>query len=290
MAQKVGPGRRVKEEPTMYNEQIIDPIINMLNRVKQSLFQIFPNLIAAVCVLLVGILIAHLVRAFWDRLINNLERFIPNKKAQDILKRFIVERPVSKVISGILYWMIIFFSFTVATETLGLPVITTWLSGMAEYLPRILVACLIGFAGIIAGHVVRDIVVTAITSARLEYGDILGKLAQAAIVLVTMLIGIRQLGIDITFLTNIITGIVVALLFGAVLAFGLGAKTSVSNILASHYLKKTHIVGNAVKIEDVKGRIIEITPVSVILDTTEGQVFIPAKKFSESASLLIKEE
>jgi len=270
--------------------QFAEAVASILDRFKHGLFQIIPNLVVALIILAAGLLLAYIVKAIGERFINSLPHLIPSRKIQGRLKHFISEKPVSRVIGSILYWIIIFFFITVATETMGLPVITAWLSGIVNYFPRILAAVLIGLTGIIGGLIVRDIIATSASSVGVAYGNFLGKLSQAAIILVTVLIAIEQMGIDVAFLTDVISIVLAALLFGAALAFGLGAKTSVSNILASHYLQKTYRVGHTLRIGEITGQVTAITPVAVILDTAEGQVSIPAKDFSEAASVLIAEE
>jgi len=87
-------------------------------------------------------------------------------------------------------------------------------------------------------------------------------------------------------LINLINIVLGATLFGGALAFGLGARVSVSNILAAYYLKSLYREGQQVKINDIEGQILQLTPTSVLLETSEGQVTIPAKEFSEKASTL----
>jgi small-conductance mechanosensitive channel len=274
----------------MNDNQFVDNFIKLFSQFKESLFQFLPNVVASLLIFLAGLLFASLIKILTERFINQVHHLIPNKNIQTRIKRFIAEKPVSPVIGSVLYWIIVFFFLTAATEALGLPVVTTWLSGVADYLPRILAAVLIGIAGIIGGIIVRDIIVTTTASTGFIYGETLGKLANITIILVTVIIGIEQVGIDITLLTSLLTIIIGGLLFGATLAFGLGARTSVSNILASYYLKKTYQVGHMVTIGDKKGRIVRITPVAVILDATDGQVYIPAAEFSETASTLVTKE
>ena len=47
------------------------------------------------------------------------------------------------------FWIIIFFFVTLFTEIIGLPVITSWLAGLGDYLPNILAGIVIIFFGII---------------------------------------------------------------------------------------------------------------------------------------------
>lgn len=269
--------------------QIISDFGKIFTNVKQNLFNFLPNFFGAILIFFVGLIVAHLLRAITNRFFKNLGRLIPSEKAKNKLHPTRLEQP-AVVISKILYWIVLFFFITVATEAMGLPVVTMWLSGIVSYLPKILIAVLIGAIGIIGGVILRDIIISAATSARIEYGDTLGKLAQYAILLITILIAIDQIGIDIAFLMSIIMILVAALLFGAALAFGLGARTSVSNILASYYLQKIYKVGHRVKIRDMEGEIIQITPTAVILETSYGQVIVPAKQFNEMTSVILKKD
>jgi len=118
----------------------------------------------------------------------------------------------------------------------------------------------------------------------------LGEITRYIILVITIIIAINQIGIDISFLTHLLYIVLAALLFGAALAFGLGAKTSVSNILASYYISRTYSEGNIIRIGEHEGRIIKITSTSVFLETESGQVIIPAKEFNENKSILIEKE
>jgi small-conductance mechanosensitive channel len=75
----------------------------------------------------------------------------------------------------------------------------------------------------------------------------------------------------------------------ASLAFGLGARTAVGNVIAVHYLRKSYRVGDAVRIGSIEGEIAAITRTAVLLETPDGQVEVPASKFSEEISVLLSE-
>ena len=273
----------------MSYKQLIADLDRLLVQFKQSALEFLPHLVGAVAIFLIGLVLARLLRALLRRLINSLDRFVPSRKIQGSLRRVGIERPASEVIGGVLYWIVILFFLTRATEALGLPVVTTWLGDLATFLPRILAAVLIGFAGLFGGILLRDVLTRAAISAGVTYGDVLGRLTQVSVLMVTLLVGIEHLGVNISFLTNIIIVMVGAFLLGAILAFALGARTSISNILGSYYLQKLYRVGHTVSIGGFRGRIIQITPTAVILESPEGQVFVPAKMFDEVTSILIEE-
>jgi small-conductance mechanosensitive channel len=126
-------------------------------------------------------------------------------------------------------------------------------------------------------------------SAGIEYGELLARLTQIAIFLVAFLIGIDQIGIQIESLVVLIAMVFGTVLGGMALGFGLGAKTVVGNLIASHYLTQTYQIGQTVRIGEIQGRVEELTPSAVILETPEGRVLIPAGEFSKKHSTLIAE-
>ena len=95
---------------------------------------------------------------------------------------------------------------------------------------------------------------------------------------------------DILFIIIILSIILGALLFGAALAFGLGARNSVNNILSSYYLQNSYKEGDTIQMGEIEGVIIKINPTSVIVDTKSGQIMIPAKDFDEKKTVLIKKK
>ena len=273
----------------MSYHQLIADFGALFLRFEQRALMLLPRLAGALFIFFAGLVLAYLVRSLSRRLIEKLDRLVPGERLQRNLRRLGMERPASEVVSRILFWIVVLFFLTAATETLGLPVITTWLGGIALYLPRFLSAVLIAFAGLIGGLFLRDLIATAAASAGLTYAATLGRLAQVATLLVSLLVAVDQAGLNIAFLTSILLILFGAVLFGGALAFALGARTSVANILASHYLQKTYKVGHRVKIGEIQGEIVQITPTAVLLETAEGRVTVPAKQFGEAVSILLIE-
>jgi small-conductance mechanosensitive channel len=273
----------------MDKNQVLFDIDLMLNQLEDILFLFLPKLLLAIIIFLSGFILARIIRALINRFIDRMERMIPNKTVQKKLKQISID-PSTRLFSNLIYWIIIIFFLTAATEILGLPIITNWLGGLVNYLPNLLLAALLIFTGVIGGRLLRDTVNTAITKAGATYGDIVGQFAYYVIVVIAILLAITQIGVDLAILTGIIHIVLAAALFGATLAFGIGAKTSISNILACYYLQSRYKVGETVKIDNIEGQILEFTPTSLIMESDIGQITIPAKKFSEENSILIKKE
>jgi len=270
----------------MNYHQLVEEFRRMISVIWDFLIELVPKLIMGLIVLLIGYLIARIVQSLVHRFIGYLDRIINNNLKNRLLQ---VNLSSSKTfIAKTFFWIIIFFFVTLFTEILGLPVITSWLAGLGEYLPNILAGVVIIFFGIIFSRLVSDLIKNASFKSGISNSQTLGKVTRYIILVITIIIAINQIGVDISFLTHLLYILLAALLFGAALAFGLGAKTSVSNILASYYISRIYSEGNIIRIGEHEGRIIKITSNSVFLETESGKVIIPAKEFNEQKSILIE--
>lgn len=246
-----------------------------------------PAAVAAVLLLAGGWLLGRLLGSWTRRLLARLDGLAPARGLQAVLRRVGVERPASEVVGAVVFWLVFLFFAAAATETVGLPVVAAWLSAVTYYLPRVLVAFVILMIGLFAGALARDAVTAAGTAAGLAYASVLGRLAQVVIVTLAVVTSIDQLGVESRFLVTTLAIGTGAIIGGAALAFGLGARTAVSNIIGSHYVRQAYRPGQRIRIGGVEGTIVATTTTAVMLETAEGRVLVPAKDFSEVASVLV---
>jgi small-conductance mechanosensitive channel len=245
-----------------------------------------PGLLAAIALLLVGWALAVLLRRLAVRLTRRFDGFARRSNVDGALHRIGMTRALSDVFGAFVFWTIFLFFGAGATEALGLPVLSTWLTGVAFFVPRVAAALLIVLVGLLLANLVHDAVRAASATAHMAYGDALAQIVRTALVSVAVLIAVNELGIDVTILT-VTLGVVLGATFGGVaLAFGLGARTAVSNIIGSHYLRQMVRVGQTVRLGVVEGEIEAITPTSVVLKNADGRVIVPAKEFNEVISIL----
>jgi hypothetical protein len=244
-----------------------------------------PSLLTALVILLAGFLLALLLQAAARRLSGRVARLIAGltQAGRDLPDT----RPIDQGVGRAVFWLVMVCAGMAATETLGLPVVTTWLSGVATFVPRVVVAIFIVALGIVAARVTRQVVSRMAVSAKLAGADRIGRIAELVLLLSTALIAIEQLGVEVSFLKTTLLILLAALVGGAALAFGLGGRELVANILAAHYVHKIYQVGQTVRIGDAEGRIVRFTETSVILESGVGQVAVPARRFSDRHSTLV---
>lgn len=260
---------------------MLNDLNNLFLSLKDQFVELLPNILLSLVVLGLGYLFAKMVKYLIKKAILYIGKLISlNYKTVDLSK-------AASFIGIAFFWLIIFSTVLMITDILGLTIITQWFEEILKYIPNVLAAIMIIFAAIVIGNFISSAIVSFASRVGISHGLTLGKIAQYFILFTAIVIAIDQIGIEISFLINIVIIILAAMLFSAGLAFGLGAKTSISNILAAFYIRKSYQEGDVIQIGTVRGTIIKIDSRSVILENEEGQVNIPAKEFNETRSILI---
>ena len=245
-----------------------------------------PKVVIAVAVLVLGWLLARLLRMLIVRTISRLDQFWQQLISKRGLQNLQPRHPPARIVGELIFWLLMLVFVTLSTEILGLGIFGTWLKEIVTYLPLAAAGLLIVLVGFVLSSLARDLVASTAASAGLTHGDLLGRSAQFIILFIAIIIGIDQIGIDIAFLSIIIGIILGTMLLAIALAFGFGAQTHVSNVIAANQLRLLYSVGDKVRIDDIEGRVTDITASRVIIETETGSVDVPAKFFDEKITII----
>jgi small-conductance mechanosensitive channel len=249
-----------------------------------------PYLFGALLLLLVGWLMARLARIGALKLGDAVNRLLGHFLSVERLAHVRMTPRGIRLLGDVTYWLIIFFFLTGATKIAQLDAFYSWLQKILAYLPTLIAGGLIVFAGYLVSGLVRDLVSAAVEAAGVKQSRMFGVIAQGIVFLTALVIGIGQIGIDVTFLVTIIAIALAAVLAAFSLAFGLGARTLVSNLIGANYLQQHLRRGQVVRIGDIEGEILDMTPVNVVIAGPAGRTVIPAKVFHEQVTVLVTPE
>jgi len=269
-------------------DQLEQQLIDGLNQFILTVGAYLPKLLSAVVLLLLGLILAWGAKWLILRLGAGIDRMVQAIGIASLHVR--LRWPVADILGWLIYWMIILFYITLAVEVLGFKGLSDWLGNLITYLPSLLLAGLFIFGGFLLGNTIRDRITTGGRSAGLQRTDTLGSWTRMIIILLAVLVGLAQIGIDVRLFEYILTIFVAALAIAIALAFGMGAGPTVSNIISARYVRKTYQVGQKIRINNLQGKILEMSSTGVVLDTDAGRTFIPARVFDEEASVLLDDE
>ena len=242
-----------------------------------------PQLLAGIAILLLGWLLAYLFSRLARRLIQGLD-FVFTRLARAGVGDQLKTR-YARIIEKVVFWVTIVFFITVSANVLGWTLFSRWMDSVVSYLPGLLTGLLIIMVGFVLANFTRSAIMTAALKSGIGQSSMMARSAQIIIIFSAVIIGVEQIGLDVDFLSTLIVVITGTLFAGAALAFAFGAKTLVANLLGAQYSRKHCRLGETLRIGEVEGRVIEITQLSIVLDTVEGRAVIPAKQFNELTTM-----
>ena len=263
-------------------------LIHSFDQLISTFMAYLPNLFSALVLLIAGFIMAAFVRTLLLRLGQWMEQF--TNKVGISSYYFRVRWPITRIIATIIYWLVILFFISAAAKSLGLPGIAEWLNKLIDYSPSILFAALIIWTGFVIGDFAKEKLAARLGGARIQQTEQLGNAARILVITLTIIIGLGQLGVEVDLLAQLLVILTFAVMLALALAFGVGAGTTVANIIALRNLGRHYQKGQRIRIGELEGEISELSKTAVILDTDTGQVMIPAKLFQEQTCILLDED
>src|SRR5687768_14618646 len=207
----------------------MDRVDMMLEPVRVFLVQIghfLPKLALAVVVLIAGWMLAKLARFTIIKALRAINFNVLTERAgmDGFLRQGGVQSDTTEIFGVLIYWLVILAALVIAFNSLGLTYITDLLRQVVLFVPKVIVALLILAFGAYFARFVGGTVMTYCRNVGIQDGELLGSLAQYAIMTFVVLIALEQVNVggEIVRLSFLI--ILGGAVFALALAFGLGSQ------------------------------------------------------------------
>lgn len=267
----------LKQEMAMIGDITLGP----LQQASQTIMNYLPQLVGALALLLVGWIVAMLLRKVTGKALRaaGVDVIAQRMGITTVLARGGISKRPSELLGWGSYWLILFSTLVATFNALGLEMASLLLHAIALYIPRLLVALLLFGLGFVASRYIDTIVTAGATALNLPMPDIWGRAAQSLILFMASIMVLNELGIA----TRMVTlSFIVLLAVGgltAVLAFGLGSKDVAGQLSAGQCLRNVLQPGDVVQYGCYEGTVQEIGYTHIGLVTEEGIVTIPNATF-----------
>ncbi|MCF8247237.1 MAG: mechanosensitive ion channel [Saprospiraceae bacterium] len=245
----------------------------------QKLLGTIPGILGAIIILLLGWLFAKFVAKGVARLLKliKFDKLADKIKATDFLKKANVERSPSEVIGVFVYWILLLLVIISASDALGWAAVSGEVSKLLSLLPNVLVGIVFFVIGYYIASFVRDVIRGAASSMNIGAGKLISSFVFYLLLILITLTALNQAGVDTSIITGNLMLILGAILGAAAISYGFASKDVLSNILAGFFSRRTFSIGQTIEIEGVRGKIVSVSNISVILQTSENeQVVVPA--------------
>ena len=261
-----------------------DIIMESIATIWFEITKIFPSVIGALIILIIGWLITKIV----IKILKKGLKLIKANKLDDILNDIeIVEgRQLNfntiKIVTTFVKWVIYVMLIIMVSDILNLTMISEQISNLLGYLPQLFSAFVIFTIGLILANAIKKAIKSFFDSMDMSGGKIISQVVFFIILTFISITALNQAGIDTEIITSNITMILAAFLLAFSLAFGFGAQRVVGDLLKTFYARKTYEVGQKIEFNGMEGEIETINSISVTLKTSKGKFVIPIKDIVES--------
>jgi hypothetical protein len=186
----------------------------------------FPRLLGAVIVFLIGLLLAAVLKNVIVRVSGwlRLDMLSDKLELKSSFEKAGIRLRVDQLLGWIVRWFVIVAALIAAADILEWPQVTLFLREVVVYLPNVFIAVVVLLAGMLLANFVRDIVHKAVVAAKLESADFLSGIARWAIFIFALMAALVQLQIAEELIRMLFAGFVAMLALSMGLAFGLGGK------------------------------------------------------------------
>ncbi len=237
----------------------------------QSLIEQYPEILAILIVVL-GAIAARLFSG-WS---VSLARLITAALSQFDFAPENLEPKFEQLIRRCAFFAVLVIFLLLALRTLDIGTLAIIIDVVISFVPRLLVAAAIILGGYLLGMLAKEVIANMSDTAS---ESIMPSLAQYLIIIIAVVTGLEQLAIEITFLATFLLVILAALLGSLSLAFALGSKDLVANMLMRRELDR-YAIGDTLTVDGHSGQITEISGSGLVITTEEGNVVIPATRLA----------
>jgi small-conductance mechanosensitive channel len=198
-----------------------------------SLISFLPRFIGAVVVLLIGLIVASLLRRLVMKLseLLKLDELARRLEVKTSFEQVGVRLHIGKLLGWIVKWFFVIVFLVAAADILKWTQVTEFLRDVVLYLPNVIIAVVILLVGVILANFVRNVVKTAVEAARLSSSSFLAGISKWSILVFSFMAALVQLGIAQDLIRVLFTGLVAMLALAGGLAFGLGGREYATQFL-----------------------------------------------------------
>ena len=211
----------------------MNSLLEPLQSVVGQVLAFLPRLALAVAVVIAGWLLAKAARFALVKALRAINFNVLTDRAglDGFLAQGGIRQDTTAIFGVLVYWLVVLAALVIAFSTLGLTYIPDLLRQVVVFVPRVMVAIVILAFGAYFARFIGGAVMAYCRNVGIQDGEILGRLAQYAILVFVVLIALEQMQIggDIvrsSFLI-ILAGVVLAL----ALAFGIGGRDWAAELL-----------------------------------------------------------
>ncbi|MCA9930544.1 MAG: mechanosensitive ion channel [Anaerolineales bacterium] len=244
-----------------------------------------PRLLTTLLILLLGWLIARVLGAVVKRLADrfHLQSLLARTGVQAGLERAEIKKSGADLLYMFVFWIIFLNFILIGLEHLGLDTAVEPLRNLIAFLPRLLAALATLTAGILLAQFLGRAAQAALSGMDVEFHAEVGQGVNILLIIMVVIVVLEQLGINATILTTVFTNVLTIVIGGLALAFGLGGRGVVRNVLAGYYAREQFGAGDIIMVNGEVGSLEGIGTLNAEIRVGDELLIVPNTRLTETA-------
>ena len=246
--------------------------------------KIFPNIIGALFVLIIGFFMTKLIVKIIKKVLKLAKVSKLDEKINEIeiVEGKNLNFDTIKVVSSFIKWLMYIMLIIIASDIMNLKIISEQIGELLSYLPKLLTALVIFMIGLLFANFVKNGLKSLFESMDMSGGKAISQVVFFLLLIFITITALNQAGIDTEIISNNINMIIAAFLLAFAIAFGLGAREIVGKLLKTFYARKTYEVGQEITFNDESYIIDTVQSISIILKNSKGKLIVPIDDLIEN--------
>jgi hypothetical protein len=215
-------------------------IVRSLQDALSQFFSYIPQLIGAIVILIVGYIVAKILQAVVGRILQGIgfDGWMERAGIKRFFDRADTRQTPASILGKLIFWFVFIIAIVMATDALGIRQVSAVFSQLIAYIPNIIAAILILILASLLANFVAGLVRGATGM------DVLGTVAQVAIIVYAVFAALTQLGIAVQLTAPTFLIVLGALALAAAIAFGFGAQGVARDIVERAYNRSGQVTGD----------------------------------------------
>ncbi len=207
----------------------IESFQQFLNEIASAL----PRIIGAVLILIIGWILAKLVKRLFVRFLKLIKfNYLTEKSGIDkFLQDGGVKVTAIDVFGTLIYWFFMLIVIMATLNSLNLSGASALFDEIMMYIPNIIVGIAILIIGIYLARMVSQILKTSLKGMQDKTSSLISQVANIAIIILTVFVTLGQLNIAKEIVTSAFIIVFGAICLALALAFGLGGREKAAELL-----------------------------------------------------------
>jgi small-conductance mechanosensitive channel len=262
---------------TRISDILADIFSNILRWTEEIVGAYAPGLLAALLTLVLGWVVAALLRNVSAKLLRALGLDVVAERSgvRDWLRRHEIQIAPSAMVGWTLYFVVLFTVLGMAFEQMNLHAPARLLREVAAFIPKLIVVGVIIALGVFLARWMGGMASRAVRLAGVPMYSLFGAAVRIGVILLSVVVALDYL--ELASRELLLAGLGLLALICVLIAglFALCARELVGNVLAKNFVAGEYLPGDRVRVGDVEGEVESVGTLAVKLRTAYGSCLVP---------------